>query len=186
MAINLGDKPLAGFGQPIEMLQDCHRRIEHFLDVLCKVESRFGAGELTDEARRALRTSLDYFTTSAPNHTADEEQSLFPRMRCSDDPAALAVMEDLSRLEHDHKHCDAAHAVVDQIGRQWLETGRLAAAERARMRAALDELSLAYAAHIPLEETHVFPVAAQVLQADQLRQVGNEMQARRAIARASD
>lgn len=38
MAVNLGEKPLATFSEPIEMLKDCHRRIEHFLGVLRKVE----------------------------------------------------------------------------------------------------------------------------------------------------
>ena len=60
MAVNLGDKPLAGFGEPIEMMKDCHRRIEHFLNVLRKVEGRFGEGVLDDEGRRAPPTNAAY------------------------------------------------------------------------------------------------------------------------------
>ena len=60
MAVNLGDKPLAGFGEPIEMMKDCHRRIEHFLNVLRKVEGRFGEGVLDDEGRRPPPTNAAY------------------------------------------------------------------------------------------------------------------------------
>lgn len=34
MAITIGDKPDRDFNDPIGMLEDCHRRIEKFLDVL--------------------------------------------------------------------------------------------------------------------------------------------------------
>jgi hypothetical protein len=35
MAIQIGAKPDSGFDDPIGMLKDCHRRIEHFLNILC-------------------------------------------------------------------------------------------------------------------------------------------------------
>jgi hemerythrin-like domain-containing protein len=54
------------------MLKDCHRRIEHFLEVLRKVERRFVRGELDDQGRRALEAALDYFASFAPRHTAEQ------------------------------------------------------------------------------------------------------------------
>ncbi len=92
MLLKIGAKPLAGFGEPLEMLKDCHRRIEHFLDVLCKAEQQFGDSELTDEGRRALQAAVNYFADFAPRHTADEEGSLFPRLRRSDSAEARAVL----------------------------------------------------------------------------------------------
>lgn len=180
MAINIGDKPLAGFGQPIEMMQDCHRRIEHFLGVFQKVNTLFGAGELTDEARRALEASLAYFVNSAPRHTADEEESLFPRMRMLDTPEVREVLTELSRLEHDHRQGEANHALVDELVRHWLAEGRIDAERRARLQLALDELAAMYAEHICLEEQHVFRVAAQVLPPEQIQEIGTEMRKRRA------
>jgi hemerythrin-like domain-containing protein len=181
MAIQLGAKPLADFTQPIEMMRDCHRRIEHFLDVLRKVVERFGEGELDDEGRRALDVSLDYFANSAPRHTADEERSLFPRMRRSENSDARAVMADLDRLEHDHRRCEACHTLLDQLGRQWLEMGRMEEVQRKSLRSAVDELGAIYGAHIRLEEQQVFVVASHMLSAEQLRQIGKEMKQRRLL-----
>jgi hemerythrin-like domain-containing protein len=186
IAINLGDKPLAGFGEPIEMLKDCHRRIEHFLNVLRTVEGQFGERELTDDGRRALTVSLDYFANSAPRHTADEEHSLFPRVRRSENADARAVMAELDRLEHDHRRCEIGHALVDQLGRRWLDRGRLDEDQRTRLRAALDELASVYTAHIQTEEERVFPVASHILKADQIREVGEEMRARRSLTRTAN
>lgn len=181
MAVNLGDKPLAGFGEPIEMMKDCHRRIEHFLDVLRRVEAQFGEDELSDEGRRALAASLNYFANFAPRHTADEEQSLFPRMRRSNDPHARAVMADLESLEHDHRRCDECHALVDGVVRNWLETGHLDVGQRQQLRSALDELASIYAAHIQLEEQRIFAVASHILRPEQLRGIGEEMKERRSL-----
>lgn len=181
MAVNVGDKPLADFSQPIEMLKDCHRRIEHFLDVLKKVNAQFGSGELTPDARRALDASLNYFANFAPRHTADEEQSLFPRMRSSKSTAANEAITELDRLEDDHRRGDAGHALVDQLGREWLAKGRIDEAQRISLQRALDELTLLYAEHIRLEEQQVFVLAYQLLDPEQLRDIGQEMRRRRSL-----
>lgn len=181
MAVNLGDKPLADFSQPLEMMKDCHRRIEHFLGVLSKVDAQFGAGELTEEACRALEASLNYFANFAPRHTADEEQSLFPRMRSSECTDSRGVMAKLDGLERDHRQGEASHALVDRLVRQWLAKGRIDADRRKSLQQALDELASMYAAHIHLEEQQVFVLASQMLRPEQLREIGEEMQRRRAL-----
>jgi len=81
MTVQINAKPLAGFDRPIDMLVDCHRRIEHFLDVLIRVVARYATRALDAEGHQALAVARQYFAHSAPKHTADEEQSLFPRMR---------------------------------------------------------------------------------------------------------
>jgi hemerythrin-like domain-containing protein len=179
VGVTIGGKPLAGFDQPIELLKDCHRRIEHFLEVLRRVVDLFGDGKLPDEGRRALETSLEYFALAAPRHTADEEQSLFPRMRRSGVAEARAVMAELDQLEADHRHADELHAQVDALGRKWLATGSLDERDRATMRALLDDLASLYAAHIRLEEQRVFEVAARTLDRGDLGAVGHEMRGRR-------
>lgn len=185
LPIVLGGPPLADFTQPLAMLADCHRRIEHFLDVQLTVLQRFGDGELNEEGRQALEKSLTYFEQAAPRHTADEEESLFPRMRRSDDSTVQAAFEELDRLEGDHRRAETLHDQVEVLGRRWLETGRLDPADRVALETALDELSTIYAAHIPLEEERVFGLAAQVLNAEELRQVGEEMKRRRTPPLAS-
>lgn len=181
MAVNLGDKPLADFSRPLEMMTDCHRRIEHFLGVLKKVEALFGASELTEEARRALQASLNYFANSAPRHTADEEQSLFPRMRSSERSDARVVTAELDRLERDHRRGEANHALVERLVRQWLATGRIDDDRRRSLQQALDELASMYAAHIQLEEQRVFVLASHMLKPEQLCEIGEEMKRRRSL-----
>lgn len=179
MLISLGDKPLANFSQPIEMMKDCHRRIEHFLDKLRTVSARFGTGELTADARRALEASLNYFANFAPRHSADEEQSLFPRLRSGESPLAREVIAELDRLEHDHRRGEANHVLVDQLVRQWLAAGQIDEAQRSSLRQALDELADMYAEHIHLEEDQIFVLASQMLKPEELRDIGEEMKRRR-------
>jgi len=163
------------------MMKDYHRRIEHFLGVLHKVNARFADGELTDEARRALDASLHYFANFAPRHTADEEQSLFPRLRSSQSAPARELMAELDRLEHDHRRGEANHQRVDRLVRQWLAHGSIDEAERTSLQQALDELTEMYAAHIQSEEHHVFAIAYQVLKPEQLGEAGQEMKGRRSL-----
>ena len=184
MVVNIGDKPSADFTQPIELLKACHRRIEHFLWVLQTALTRFGKGDLNDEGRRALEASLNYFANFAPRHTADEEESLFPRIRGGGGSNAPAAMAELDRLESDHRRGDACHALVHSLVRQWLDMGRIDERGRVDLRAVLDELTTMYASHIRLEEERVFQVAAAMLTAEQLREIGEEMKRRRSLVPA--
>ncbi len=179
MTVQLGAKPLADFSQPIEMMQDCHRRIEHFLGVLIKVTAQYGTRELTEEARQALAASLNYFANFAPRHTEDEEQSLFPRMRARQCAEVREVMAELDRLERDHRQGEVHHARVDQLVRQWLASGSIEARQREYLQQALDALASMYAAHIQQEEDHVFALASQQLAPGELRDMGEEMKRRR-------
>ena len=180
--IQLGAAPLADFSEPLRMLEDCHRRIEHFLDVLRKVATQFATEDLTIEARRALDVALTYFSEAAPRHTADEEESLFPRMRNSTDPAVHAALQELESLETDHRRAEQLHDRVEAIGRRWLHVGRLNDSELAELRTLLDDLSSIYAAHIQQEEQRVFVLAADALSSDQLQTMGQEMRGRRGLA----
>lgn len=179
--IQLGAPPLADFNEPIAMLTDCHRRIEFFLEVLQKVEQRYGGGQLDEEGRRALESALHYFADFAPRHTADEEHSLFPRMRGANVPEARAAMEELELLEQDHRRCEAGHMQVERHVLHWLETGHIDGDSRSRLRSTLDELATRYATHILQEEQRVFPLASRILTAEQVQEIGEEMRARRLL-----
>jgi hemerythrin-like domain-containing protein len=181
MAVTIGARPLADFTEPIQMMTDCHRRIEHFLCVLRKVESQFGAEELTEDARRALEASLNYFANFAPRHTADEEQSLFPRMRASENAEVRDAMAELDRLERDHRTAEADHTLVDRLVREWLVAGRIDESQRKVLRRTLDALALMYESHIRLEEQSVFVLASRFLKLAQQREIGEEMKQRRSI-----
>lgn len=182
MVIPMGTRGQPDFSQPIELMMDCHRRIERFLDVLAQIVNRYGCPapqSLDEQGRQALQTALDYFAQAAPRHTADEEESLFPRMRLSHDPAVQAALAELDRLEADHRKAAAAHARVDELGRRWLSSGILDASELEEFAALLEELSATYAQHIRLEDQRVFVLASQALDQTSLQQVGREMKDRR-------
>lgn len=179
MTAQINAKPLAGFDQPIEMLMDCHRRIEHFLAVLQRVAVHAGQRPPDAEARRAVRSAEEYFERAAPKHTADEEESLFPRLLQSPSPPSevLRVMTD---LEHDHREAERLHERVKQAMDSWLASERrLSHDTAAALGSDLDALSTLYARHIAAEEQQLFPAAAATLNADQLRSVGEEMRRRR-------
>jgi hypothetical protein len=93
-------------------------------------------------------------------------------------------MAELDRLEDDHRRCEVCHGLVDQLARQWLETGRIEEGQRRRLHAALDDLTAIYAAHIQVEEERVFQVASQALGPAQVRAIGAEMRERRSLRRA--
>lgn len=181
MPVILGAKPQSGFDDPLGLLSDCHRRIESFLGVLIRVADRAMGGELQPDQREALEAALRYFKEAAPKHTRDEEDSLFPRLREVPDRRVQAALRAVTRLEHDHAVTDTLHARVDELGRRWLTKGRLGPREAARLGSLLLRLQKLYQEHIALEDQQVFPLAAQTLEASQLRAVGAEMAARRGV-----
>jgi hemerythrin-like domain-containing protein len=184
MPVTLGARPEHGFDQPLGLLSDCHRRIESFLGMMIRVleQSNGGRGPLTREARAAMEAALRYFDVAAPRHTQDEEQSLFPRLRASDDPDAHAVLQRIESLEVDHRHAEAMHEEVNRLCRKWLDAGSLEAEELRRLGELLGGLRATYARHIALEDTELFPLAARVLDRRQLAEVGREMARRRGVA----
>ncbi len=78
MLLKIGQRLDHGFDEPLGLLRDCHRRIEHFLHVLQAITREVAGGPLTEEQRAQLESALVYFATVTPRHSADEEQSLFP------------------------------------------------------------------------------------------------------------
>ncbi len=169
------------FSNPLGLLSDCHRRIEHFLDVLIRVCNQASGAPLTPPERSALEKALTYFRNSAPKHTADEEDSLFPRMRESGD-TARASLECLAELEKDHQTAARDHELVDSLGQRWLASGRLLDEELDQIRRALQRLSETYTRHIAIEDQQLFPLAGRLLKPDQLAQVGREMAERRGVS----
>lgn len=181
MALQIGQRVDHGFDEPLGLLSDCHRRIEHFLRVLVAATNAADGGTLTQEHRTAFETALRYFAEAAPRHTADEEVSLFPRLRESDDPDAAAALDALARLERDHDEADTHHAEVDRLVRRWMADDGLPSSDLAQLRDRLARLQALYGDHIIVEDQQVFPVAARVLDREQIERIGGEMAARRNV-----
>jgi len=182
------------FDDPLGMLRACHRRIERALDVMARVAACEKHGPLDAAAREALRRTLHYFNTGVPRHAADEEESLFPRLRAATGKPLsggrvpslplLDTLRKLQALEAEHARADAAHRELDALGEGLLATGRFERSEeRARFGALIEELRALYAGHIRIEDEELFPLAAELVDAQEQESIGTEMAHRRGIDR---
>jgi iron-sulfur cluster repair protein YtfE (RIC family) len=176
VAIQIGAKPDSGFDDPIGMLKDCHRRIEQFLHILWLVAERAVGRVLTDEETAGVQAALRYFREGGQRHTADEEESLFPRLRAETSPQDL---QEIGSLEDDHSRASELHAAVETLYVAWISAGLLSPEEGQRLRAGTEQLKHLYEEHIQLEEKIVFPHAAQTLDNRTIAAIGQEFRARR-------
>ena len=181
MPVVIGQKPDHDFSQPVGMLGDCHRRVERFLGVLVRLSSGFEGQRLSDENRSALAGALRYFQESAPKHTADEEESLFPRLRAIADAELAGALAEIERLEEDHRRVAPVHDEMDVLGRRWLVEGQLSPAEAARLREVAAYLDSHYREHIRAEDERLFPAAERALSEADRQAIGREMAERRGI-----
>ncbi len=168
------------FSDPTGLLSDCHRRIEMFLGTLERIASVIDR-PLTENTRPALESALRYFRDAAPKHTADEEESLFPRMRQIHLHDIENAIERLELLEHDHVLAGSLHAEVEELGQSYLATGSLEVAGVEAFRKAIASLVSLYKQHIGIEDDLVFPLAARLLSSTDKLAIANEMAARRKL-----
>lgn len=154
-----------------------------FLELLQRVVREHAGGRsarLDTAAAEAIRNAQRYFAKAAPKHTADEEESLFPRLRA----AASASGKEcgaIARLEGDHERADRLHARADGLVEAWLRDGSLSAEQFTELGSILAALRELYREHIHVEEDEVFPLAARLLSSPDLSAVGSEMRARREL-----
>jgi hemerythrin-like domain-containing protein len=179
MPLQIGRPPDHTFTEPLGLLSDCHRRIEYFLGVLITVTGRTPGGLLTPAQCAELEAALAYFATASPKHTADEEDSLFPRLCETHDPAAKRALKLVERLERDHDIAERHHHAVEALVRRWLADAGLERAETAKLRGHLAALQALYQRHIDVEDRELFPAAARLLSATQIADIGREMAERR-------
>ncbi len=175
MPVTIGQGPAPDFDRPIELMIDCHRRIEKFLLVLDHVARK---AILDAQTRPALDTALTYFKTAGARHNTDEEGDLFPALSALGGQAAELV-EKMNRLAAEHRLAEIVHHRLDELGGQWLKVSQLSEVDLAEFRRLIKQLIGFYTRHIAMEETEVFPVAAKALDSATLQQIGRNMRARR-------
>jgi hemerythrin-like domain-containing protein len=174
MATDLFSEATApSFDDPLGMLSACHGRIERQLATLERLQRHLPEHGCDVDARAAARRILKYFDTAAPNHHADEEASVFPRLMIAASGRADTL---IAELEGEHATL-AAH---------WRHLRPQLAGIAAGARANLSPKQVAdvrgvYAAHIAREENELIPLAARTFDAAMLAAIGNEMAARRGV-----
>ncbi|HEU4751709.1 MAG TPA: hemerythrin domain-containing protein [Armatimonadota bacterium] len=168
------------FDDPLGMLRACHRRIERALDVTERIVEIEREGPLDGRTREALARTLQYFRVGVPRHSADEEESLFPRLRGVQEIAGAANTAEY--LVEEHEVLDAAHRELDTLGDELLAEGRFASPEkRDRFGLLVRRLRTIYREHIRVEDEELFPAAESALRPEELESVGAEMAGRRGI-----
>ena len=183
MPIQIGEKT-HDFSDPTGLLSDCHRRIEMFLGSLEAVAVVIDR-PASEETRRALETALRYFSQAAPKHTADEEDSLFPRLRQNQDSEVQSSFSQLDRLEDEHRWAAPLHAEVELLGKKYLLTDALSAVEVEKFRNAVAALASLYKRHITVEDSVIFPLAARLLTRMEKIAIAGEMARRRDLESAA-
>lgn len=181
MLLQIGQKPESDFHHPIGMLEDCHKRILFFLKNLIKVASEADPQVLDPGHRVTLEKAIKYFREAAPRHTADEEESLFPRLRQMDASEIGELFGRIDSLENEHRWADQQHLEVDAICRRWLETDAIPADDHARLGTILNDLLDFYERHIRMEEAEVFSAARKLLSDSGKESIGREMAERRGL-----
>jgi len=173
--IQIGAAP-ATIDTPIEHLQACHRRIEQRLATLVK------AGDLLatdrDTALTAIAKSLAFLDSSGALHTADEEESLFPRLRAKLPDVQIQVLD---TLEAQHLEASGIHEELRRL------VGLLSHPEGdpdplqtiARYRDRATRLETFYQAHIQIEDHQLAPLATLCLTASEVAEIADEMHFRR-------
>ena len=181
MPMSIGQAPESDFSDPLGMLSDCHRRIARFLEAMIAITEEARGRALVGEKHEALATALKYFREAAPKHTADEEDSLFPRMKVRAEDAGKQLPV-LTVLHTDHVSVVEKHHDVDALAQRWLIEDVLNREAADRMLELLYGLRETYQEHIEIEETKLFPLAARVLTSRDLHEIGKEMAHRRGLA----
>jgi hemerythrin-like domain-containing protein len=165
---------------PLDLLRDAHRRLEWQLLVMADVVSRADHHALATADREALRSALAYLEVGGAMHATDETISLFARLRLSDETGG--VLPDLvARLEVEDQAIREQQGAVGVLCRRWLSADLLTSGEVALLRGHLEVLDEAWRAHIEVQELDLFPLAACVLDADVVNEIGREMLSRRNV-----
>jgi hemerythrin-like domain-containing protein len=166
-----GQRPGATLDQPLDHLPACHRRIEERLAILERAADHLE--DRRDEALEAIRNCFRFLDTNGVWHTADEEESVFPRLQ-------QEVEEDEAQFL---RGLEADHRTVERVYQDLKDRFAAHSAESAgSFREAVAHLCGLYRAHIAAEEASLISIARRVLKESQLLAITREMRVRRGLA----
>lgn len=168
---NLQDE-LPGFDEPLALLRACHKNILAHCDRLDALLAHVDKQGIDDEARRATRDIVKYFSTSALLHHRDEEEDLFPRLNRQ----SIRIAELIRDLKQEHTRLDQLwESIVPEL--KQLPDGRFSDDFR---QAAGDFCTLSRQ-HVHRENMEFLPLAASSLSQLELADIGESMAARRGV-----
>lgn len=171
-------EPPAGFDDPLAALAACHRRIEKQMNTLARLQKHVGRNGMDKEAQMATAAVLRYFIDAAPNHHADEETDLFPKiLRAAEGSADRSrSFELVSHLLVEHRQMEETWNMVRQA-LQNLQSGESTTLDPQLCK----QFARIYGGHIECEEGQLFPLAARLLPPQDIVSLGNAMARRRGL-----
>lgn len=170
------------FDHPLEMLHACHGKILQQCETLKKLTAHLQLNGYDRQAQQAAQNIMRYFDTAGMLHHQDEEAGLFPALR-----ASAASAPDQQQLQTLLARLLAEHVVMLSAW-QALRPALLQLAQgngTALPDSLAEHFIRSHSAHISLEEAELLPLAARLLDLQQLSQLGRQMAARRTLAMAA-
>jgi hemerythrin-like domain-containing protein len=168
---NLHDR-LPGFDEPLALLRACHKNILDHCDRLEALLVHIDARGIDDEARKAARNILRYFSSSALLHHRDEEEDLFPRLNRQ----SLRIAELIRDLKQEHERLDQLWEIIapelKQLPDSSFSEGFLQASH---------DFCAQSRQHVNRENMEFLPLAASSLSQLELKDIGESMAARRGV-----
>jgi len=131
----------------VARLSECHERIRRHVAIAIRLaEDSAAPGE---QVTAAAEQCIGYFHRSLPHHSADEDDTIAPRL-----PVELAPTLRLIAEQH-----VAIHALLDLLVPLWQEVADRPdrrEARRTQLAALATELETQFAEHLAIEESAVF------------------------------
>lgn len=135
-------------------LDHCHQQVLAMLHRLAELIERLDTHGVDGPARATAAEVVQFFTATARQHHADEEQHVFPALLASDD---AELVHHVQRLQQDHGWLEEDWLVLQPPlsaiaeGYSWYDLDML--------RHALPVFVSLYQDHIELEESLIYPAA---------------------------
>ena len=137
-----------------ETLDACHQAIHHHLEKLTHVLEQIQAGADTEEYRAEVRLIETYFSSTARQHHAEEEQNIFPKLLTSDNAelvqAVRTLQQDHGWIEQNWRELSPMLRAIAN-GEEWVDMAELQHSVEVFLTLLHD--------HIVLEETLIYPEA---------------------------
>lgn len=172
MLVSLRTRPSADSDHPADLLLACHGRIRGFMATARAIATRDDAED--DAVRASARAVLRYFRVALPLHSADEDDTIAPRMK----GRGVTVDAALATVASDHRTMESSLAtmcaLLDAIERD--PSSR--AANRDALAAIVGELDAFWERHLGLEEAVLVP-ALRELAGTEIDSIRTEMRSRR-------
>ena len=157
----------------ISLLLGCHQRIRHFTEVALRL-ARNPHAPVSDRVE-AARSVLRYFQIALPLHEADENESVYPRLR--ERLASGELCEANEAMVRQHTEIDGVVAELIPLWQYVVEEDE--ALLNSHLLALTERLQQLWDIHLSLEEEQVLPALREYLTQEDLHSIRSEMTARR-------